>query len=841
MDASLMAAGDGAAYQSSGDGAFAPQGGGGGAERTWARQFLALFVNDLRIIKKRIMATLLYVVAPSLIVLGLWGLDHLVTADEYTDQPVPLTISKCAAFDRFGMVTDARECITVMYAPNDSKHNAMMQQLAADNGLEYGVDVVGKASDVEVAQFVMENLGTVDSAVIFEAPNLRCSDHVAQVQAKCAAPACSGGGAIGELASGVRTRRVDIFAAEGDQCLDDPMGGTVQRMAVGCELSYPSCDLAACKAAICKMTTNLQQADCLHGAADDQPHVSSTAALDDAIGEMGSGGGDAGDMDMADWAEMFQDFVQVASSGGTGLPEDLEESIRQHVQELKEDERRRTDICTDPLTAAPYADGSQSDMLHYEIWYNNTVTTGGTTGRGQSLYSRNELDHVATSTGMDGSRTVALQRAVDQALLADALSLPVDLDVDMRLFAQLQSDDGTYKGDSGVGSFGDLFMSVGCSLSALLVLHTLSGEKADHLLAALRVIGLDECAYWVAWMSAFFVPCVIGALLATITGNVLDIRLYNKCSFSVHFVAMLLFLQSYAAFAACLSSFVKRPQYVNSMTFGLMLFVIIFTQLTDTYEYRPFWDSDSSIFMTAICSLLPFYQYGRIFRAIVAVAYNTEVDAEFGWDDMSTVVNGTYLDERHEQQSYEQFTPFWSMGMMVMNVVFYAGLSWYLGQVAAKDEGGNLKWTFPVSGKQVSSDFTGASSAETDLCNCCNISAIVACVLLSLISFGWLALVCVPLLAIFLFVRLGGIGCVTRMVSPPPSDEVVRPTSTIRGDVIAEERELSRRDHSVRCYKLSKAYEEITALSELTMAVNDGTLLAVLGHNGAGKTTVRQT
>ena len=79
------------------------------------------------------------------------------------------------------------------------------------------------------------------------------------------------------------------------------------------------------------------------------------------------------------------------------------------------------------------------------------------------------------------------------------------------------------------------------------------------------------------------------------------------------------------------------------------------------------------------------------------------------------------------------------------------------------------------------------------------------------------------------------------MVSPPPSDEVVRPTSTIRGDVIAEERELSRRDHSVRCYKLSKAYEEITALSELTMAVNDGTLLAVLGHNGAGKTTVRQT
>lgn len=63
-------------------------------------------------------------------------------------------------------------------------------------------------------------------------------------------------------------------------------------------------------------------------------------------------------------------------------------------------------------------------------------------------------------------------------------------------------------------------------------------------------------------------------------------------------------------------------------------------------------------------------------------------------------------------------------------------------------------------------------------------------------------------------------------------------TEFLQGDVIAQERDMSRTNHSVRCYKLSKAYEEITALSELTMAVNDGNLLCVLGHNGAGKTTL---
>ena len=246
---------------------------------------------------------------------------------------------------------------------------------------------------------------------------------------------------------------------------------------------------------------------------------------------------------------------------------------------------------------------------------------------------------------------------------------------------QLDANDGHYTGNSSVGSFGALFMSVGCSLSALLVLHTLSGEKADHLLAALRVIGLNEMAYWVAWMGAFFVPCVGGAFLSTVTGIALSIRVYDNCSFSVHFMAMVFFLQSYAAFAGALSSFVKRPRNVNSVTFGLMLFTIIFTQFTAAYEYS--YDT-SSIFMMTLCSLLPFYHYARIFRAIAFVAYDPDADSSFGWDDMSTVVNGTYLNERHESTEYREFTPMFSLWMMLFNVVFYACVSWYIGQIAAK-------------------------------------------------------------------------------------------------------------------------------------------------------------
>ena len=54
--------------------------------------------------------------------------------------------------------------------------------------------MVGKPTDVDVAEFMMSNLGTVDAAVIFDVPDPRCSDHVAQVQAKCTAAPCGGGG-----------------------------------------------------------------------------------------------------------------------------------------------------------------------------------------------------------------------------------------------------------------------------------------------------------------------------------------------------------------------------------------------------------------------------------------------------------------------------------------------------------------------------------------------------------------------------------------------------------------------------------------------------------------------
>ncbi len=60
--------------------------------------------------------------------------------------------------------------------------------------------------------------------------------------------------------------------------------------------------------------------------------------------------------------------------------------------------------------------------------------------------------------------------------------------------------------------------------------------------------------------------------------------------------------------------------------------------------------------------------------------------------------------------------------------------------------------------------------------------------------------------------------------------------AVVSGDTLAREQQLSSTERSVRVYKLSKSYDNSTALKEVTLKMQSGQLFALLGQNGAGKT-----
>ena len=63
-------------------------------------------------------------------------------------------------------------------------------------------------------------------------------------------------------------------------------------------------------------------------------------------------------------------------------------------------------------------------------------------------------------------------------------------------------------------------------------------------------------------------------------------------------------------------------------------------------------------------------------------------------------------------------------------------------------------------------------------------------------------------------------------------------TAVEQGDTVARLQALSRQEQSIRTHKLSKAYNDIQAVKEVSLDVQRGTLFALLGHNGAGKSSL---
>ena len=219
------------------------------------------------------------------------------------------------------------------------------------------------------------------------------------------------------------------------------------------------------------------------------------------------------------------------------------------------------------------APGSKtSTHLQYELWVNTTASHdhGAFGGQGGDLWEKASVQgHYA-----------AVQQAVDAAIIGSLAGLgrSADIQVEVGRFEELYSPNDD-KGGEVVTNAGDVFVAIGCSLSAILVLQNIAGEKDAKLLAALRTVGLREWLHWASWGLCYLVPCVLSAFLSTLAGNISGLRLFTQASFAVHFLMMLLFLQSFAAFSTFLGSFISRTRYIVVISL-IMLFVVVVEMIT---------------------------------------------------------------------------------------------------------------------------------------------------------------------------------------------------------------------------------------------------------------------
>ena len=132
--------------------------------------FETLLRKNLALLWHKKIFTLTMVLFPSMFVLLLWWLSTAIGTHSYA--PVDIAMTKCRIFDSYNNPMSSNSpCITLMYAPDTPATEAVFKKFSVDQGLVWGTDVVAASSREAVAGYLFDNVGMVDTALVFTTEN----------------------------------------------------------------------------------------------------------------------------------------------------------------------------------------------------------------------------------------------------------------------------------------------------------------------------------------------------------------------------------------------------------------------------------------------------------------------------------------------------------------------------------------------------------------------------------------------------------------------------------------------------------------------------------------------
>ncbi|KAJ3414934.1 hypothetical protein HDV05_005883 [Chytridiales sp. JEL 0842] len=387
-----------------------------------------------------------------------------------------------------------------------------------------------------------------------------------------------------------------------------------------------------------------------------------------------------------------------------------------------------------------------------------------------------------------------------------------------------QSSSGGFPGETSIGRrVSNIFspsnllfkplIAVGFLPFMFVPLDLVSSEKQNKLLGALRRMGLSESAFWLSILapvgSLGLVSSAIAAGVVKALGS--KVELFGVVNYEVLWLANSCYAVSLTGFGCAWASVFSRPLFVN-LAVGLTGAA---TMIMNLVYYLPFgptsllspWFKDSIAFFQRLLLFLfaPFYSYGKIWNDFDITSLPNELNnlqpvqftfaefirtprAEFLKPFLPLLATSGELDTSSIPPSYRSL-------LSRNNITLIQSF---------------VNWT------------------ETTAMTC--LFLILSCVVYVVLA--WYLNQVIPSLEGF---RRPPHFFLTASYWTGKSS---RKDVLVPGDTLAQMKELSAETGSVRIHKLSKEYSGTTAVKEFSSVFESGRVYAVLGHNGAGKTSL---
>jgi hypothetical protein len=151
----------------------------------------------------------------------------------------------------------------------------------------------------------------------------------------------------------------------------------------------------------------------------------------------------------------------------------------------------------------------------------------------------------------------------------------------------------------------------------LLGMQLVSGEKQQRMIGILRIMGMNESNYWSSWLLFFALLAFVASMLATGMGKISGLMVWAHCDFSIHFLALLLFITSMSSLGLVFNSVINRSGILSLVSFLLFFAAtvtdVFFGNANGNFIFASFMPG----YVQVLVFIFPWFHYSKIWADIL--------------------------------------------------------------------------------------------------------------------------------------------------------------------------------------------------------------------------------